>query len=326
MDDELIKLSSYYGAKIRVEGHQGRKTVQDLYKKHLAGREKALLDSAALAAGLSSIFYGDRLDESLITPQMEEAFGLAFPAMSLDEAAGMGAEQLAGLVSAWKGKYFEVLVRDKLNEGEYVGDIHLEPGQTAELAESAVQPGWDLVITDDSGAVVEELSLKATESIGYVKEALERYPDIEVLVTDDVLADVDGTADRILGSGIYNGDIEQAVKAPMASLFDSASRDILEAVLPGLPFVLIAFGEGRHLITGKRSFQPVLPAILTRSAKTGTAMGAGFLTSLILPDVFGIIAGAGVRMAFSRAERAGSAIVFVDEKTELILPMAGKYA
>ena len=91
-----------------------------------------------------------------------------------------------GFLSAWKGKYFEVLVRDELNAGEWVGDIHLEPGQTALLAESAIQPGWDLQIINSDGSVAQELQLKATESLSYVKEALERYPDIGVLTTDEV--------------------------------------------------------------------------------------------------------------------------------------------
>jgi hypothetical protein len=37
------------------------------------------------------------------------------------------------------------------------------------------------------GSVAQELQLKATQSLSYVKEALERYPDIQVLATDDVL-------------------------------------------------------------------------------------------------------------------------------------------
>lgn len=320
MDPRLTRLADRYRT-----GRRGGIDVRALYRKVIARREKALLDSAALAAGLSALFYGDRVDMSEVTPQMEEAFRLAFPQKSLEELESMDAEQLAGIVSAWKGKYFEVIVRDELNAGEAVGDIRLEPGQTAELAESATQPGWDLVITDADGMIAQELSLKATDSLGYVREALERYPDIQVLTTEEVLAHPDAASDMILGSGIANDDLEQAVREPMAGLFDTAAEEALELLLPGLPFVLIAVGEGRHLLTGRRSFEQVLPSLLVRTAKTGTAMGAGVLGSYLLPDVFGILIAMGVRLVFSRQEAAERTAAGLERRRSALDKLAGRY-
>lgn len=250
---------------------------------------------------------------------------LAFPQKELAELESMTTEQLSGLASAWKGKYFEVLVRDKLNAGEALGDIQLEPGQTAELAESVTQPGWDLVILNADGSTATELSLKATESLSYVKGALERYPDIQVLTTDEVLQHPNAVSDMILGSGIKNQDLEQAIHEPMASLFDTAGENVLEAIVPGLPFVLIAVGEGRHILAGRRSFAQVMPTMLARMAKTGTAMGAGYFVGMLFGAIPGIAAAVGVRLALSKHESSNRVTEGLADRLSLMEPLAGKY-
>ena len=48
------------------------------------------------------------------------------------------------------------------------------------------QPGWDIQILNADGTVDQVLQAKATESVSYVKEALEKYPDIEIVTTEEV--------------------------------------------------------------------------------------------------------------------------------------------
>lgn len=60
-----------------------------------------------------------------------------------------------------------------------MGDIHLEPGQVAALAESATQPGWDLQILNADGTVAGELQLKATDSLSKEKS---KYEELKVWV------------------------------------------------------------------------------------------------------------------------------------------------
>lgn len=321
MDPRLNRLSDQYKEKRTNKDT----TVRELYRKYIARREKALIDAAAVAVGLNSLLTVDQLDMSQINPHMEEAFHLAFPEKTLSELSDMSAEQLEGLSSAWKGKYFEVLVRDKLNAGEMVGDIQLEPGQFAELAESVTQPGWDLTIMNDNGTISTELSLKATDSLSYVKEALERYPDIQVLTTDEVLQNPNAVSDMILDSGIENGDLEKAIHEPMTSLIDTVSEDLLDMIVPGLPFILIAFGEGRHILTGRRTFGQVMPSMIKRMAKTGTAMGIGVIVGSLLSAGFGIVAGAGVRLAFSKHETADRTVKNLEQKRLVIDPLQSRY-
>jgi hypothetical protein len=320
-NSEIITLRNKY----RTSSSPSPTSIKKLYDYYIRQREKALLDSITASAALAGVLYSDHVDLSQITPQMEEAFHMAFPQKSLESIQEMDTEQLEGLVSAWKGKYFEVMVRDDLNQGEWVGDLHLEQGQSAVLADSLTQPGWDLQIMNGDGTVAEELSLKATDSLAYVKTALERYPDIHVLATDEVVNNADAVSDQILASGIMNNDLEQAISSPMASLIDSPAENLMEAVLPGLPFVIIALAEGRHVLMGRRSFEQFLPVFMKRAAKTGIAMGAGFLSTFIIPDVFSILVTVGVRMMMSRGERMENSIKYIDRKTELITPLAVRY-
>ncbi len=99
-------------------------------------------------------------------PLLEEALRRQYPNVDPESLAGAAAERLEGLVRGVKGKYFEVLVRDRLNAEGHVGEIQLREGLESLLADSSTQPVWDLEIVDNSdGSTVEVLQLKATEAM-----------------------------------------------------------------------------------------------------------------------------------------------------------------
>lgn len=277
MGDPLAGLADQYrerfGAEIR-----SKEGLRRLYDGYVRRREASILDAAAATAALNALFLSDQFDASAATPQMQEAFNLAFPNHTIDELNGLGPESAQGWLSAWKGKYFEVVVVDKLNAGEAVGDIQLGPGQIARLAESPSQPGWDLQILNADGAVAQELQLKATSSLSYVKEALEKYPDIDIVATDEVASQM---SDIILSSGMSNADLEAQVTVPVEELLDGPWEELVETVLPGLPFVLIAAAEGTKVLMGRQTLQRAVHLSLERGTKTGTAMGVGALAMLV---------------------------------------------
>ena len=92
------------------------------------------------------------------------------------------------------------------------------------MAPSATQPGWDIQITDADGQVSDLLQAKATESAAYVKEALERYPDIDVTTTTEVHAQLTALslAENVHGSGISEAALQAKVEAAAngGSVFD----------------------------------------------------------------------------------------------------------
>jgi hypothetical protein len=282
------------------------------------------MDAAAAAAAVSALFLTERIDTSQVKPQMEEAFRLAYPNVNLSSLADRSPSEVEGFLAAWKGKHFEVLVRDKLNAGEWVGGIHLDHGQMAVLAETATQPGWDLQILDPDGSVAQELQLKATQSLAYVKEALERYPDIDVLTTDEVLDAGGDAVQGIFASGLSDSALEDTIHAPMEALLDSPLEELVETVLPGLPFVLIAVGEGRKVLMGRKSFQLAMEDGLHRAAKTGAAIGIGALVVLLDGGMLSIPASVLTRMGFDRYRVMTRAITALDKRIGVLRSLASQ--
>lgn len=316
MDGELVLLSNYY-KESRGSSGKASEAVLNLYQYYLKKHSAVLMDSVSAATAIYGIFMADQIDFSKITPQMEEAFELAYPNVELSSLVSLSPNQIEGYLAAWKGKYFEVLVRDQLNAGEWVGDIQLEPGQVATLAESATQPGWDLQILNADGTIANELQLKATDSLSYIKKALERYPDIQVLTTDEI-ATPDELADKILPSGFSDASLEEMIAAPMAPLFDSTIENLFENILPGLPFIIIAVSETHKVMVGRKIFQVALGSILERAVKTGISIGVGSIVYLLDGGILSLPATVLTRLGIDRYQLLCRAEMNVQESTEQI--------
>ena len=273
--------------------------LRDQYRER---REQSLLDAAAAAVSLNMIVHADTVDYDAITPQMKEAFSLAYPNDDLAERfAGLdpdNAAQLTGFMSNWRGKYFEVLVRDELNANGQVGDLVLSDGQSALLATDLSQPGWDLQIVSDTGVTVTEIQLKATDSVSYVKSALERYPDVEVLTTDEVTESIMDAA--VLSSGISNAELESDIATPLDGLVDSPFQDAVEAIGMGLPVLLIVGTEGTMWLIGRQTFDRAISRSVDRAVKSGAAMAVGGLVALAGAGLFSVPAAMATRLAFAR--------------------------
>jgi len=191
-------------------------------------RRKDLLDLLTIG-GLSLASASS--SPASVPADIERAFSLAYPGLAAsgqdfgDAVARMSADELPGLVNGVKGKLFELQLVEQLNNGG------LPDGLTASLATSATQAGHDIVVRNEAGAVMDVLSAKATDSASYVKDALERYPDIQVTTTSEVHAQLlgIGMADGVVDSGITDAALQSAVEAaahgdegPLQALMPSA--------------------------------------------------------------------------------------------------------
>jgi hypothetical protein len=143
------------------------------------------------------------LATGVVSADVDAAYSAAYPdlaaRMSFDAVVkSLHDSQITGFVSGVKGKLFEMRYLDYLNDG------NLPDGYHAELATSATQPGWDIAVHGPDGHVASLLQMKATDSVEYVKHALERYPDIDVVTTDEVYSQLvmNGAADHVASSGI----------------------------------------------------------------------------------------------------------------------------
>jgi len=161
---------------------------------------------------------------STVPAEVELAFELAYPGLAnhgetfSSVVNRLSADELIGFVSGVKGKLFEIELVDHLNDG------HLPEGMHAALAPSATQPGYDITVTNEQGQAVDFIQAKATESAEYVKDALERYPDIDVTTTTEVHAQlvargIGHVTDSGISEAVLQGKIEAA--AAGGQVFDA---------------------------------------------------------------------------------------------------------
>jgi len=171
---------------------------------------------------------------------IESAYADQYPGLAAERSLSeqinsLSADEQMGFISGLKGKLFEQKYVDFLNDGE------LPDGHIALLADSPTQAGWDIAIHDADGNVESVLQAKATSSVEYVQEALEKYPQIDVVTTDEVysLLVMQGVSEGLLNSGISNEHmIDYVVNA--SSVVDRG-LDLSDFAPPVLTMALIAY-------------------------------------------------------------------------------------
>ena len=266
----------------------------ELAQKYRSRDEREILELAAIAADVSLDSVLNLRLEPEEDPLFSEAFIRQYPNVDIESLVGASDERLNGLANGVKGKYFEMLVCDRLNAGERVGELQLLPGQTARLAESSTQSGWDAVIENQDGSTDELLQFKATESMVYVKEALDKHPDIRVVVPTEV----DDRADDILGTDISNEQLDNITQAQIGEMSESAAEDLLdkgaEAAFDSFPFAsMIATGviEGSRVLRGRSTLRESFRRGAKRAGRAGVCNAIGVAlapTGVAVPVVMGL--------------------------------------
>jgi hypothetical protein len=124
-------------------------------------------------------------------------------------------------------------IKGILFEQEYADNL-LAQGIDAELFSETNHPITDLAIWDD-GELVNELQLKATDSISYIQATISDNPDITIVATSEVASNFD--SETVIDAGIENVALEDAVSE---TLFDEAinplSKTSILGWIFGLPF------------------------------------------------------------------------------------------
>jgi hypothetical protein len=236
--------------------------IDNLAKRYERQQQQEILEIAAIAADVSSNSILNLGLEPHSNPLLAEAVRLQYPHVDSDSLVGMAGEKLAGFANGIKGKYFEVLVADRLNGGKSLGELALEAGQIARIAASPTQTGWDLqIVNEDDGSVVEVLQLKATESMAYVNNALTGHPDIRVATT----LEVDGVAENILQTDISNSKLEEVVQQYVDELGEDTLTYVLHQgaewafdAVPLIPAILVAIIEGKSVMVGRANLDEAL--------------------------------------------------------------------
>lgn len=296
------------GIRGRIEA-QGRE-YRALVDEHQQGRR--MVDSLAVGGDLLS----DILGGGDASADVHAAYASAYPdlaqKMSFESVVrSLHDSQIEGFISGVKGKLFEMRYMEYLNDG------NLPDGYYAELAHSATQPGWDIAVHGPDGHVSSLLQLKATDSVEYVRHALERYPDIDVVTTDEVYSQLvmNGAADHVSGSGITDADLTQHVTEAV-----DGTQIQMHWTPPIISLALIAFTA--YTLKDANEYE--------KAHNFGNRAGKSYLTYLIGGGVaavtqtwwLGLLAGVGSRYLAGRGRRQREAyqeLVRVAEVNESVL-------
>jgi hypothetical protein len=286
---KIFSNEKLHGVKERIEeqGRQYRSLVNDRRQLH---RE---VDSLAVGGDLLS----DILNGGTASADVHAAYAAAYPdlagRMSFEDVVrSLHDSQLTGFVSGVKGKLFEIRYMEYLNDG------NLPDGYYAELAHSATQPGWDIAVHGPDGNVASLLQMKATDSVEYVRHALERYPDIDVVTTDEVYSQLmmNGAADHVTGSGITDADLTHHVTDAVDGM-----QIHMNWTPPVISLALIAFTA--YTLKDVTEYE--------KARNFGNRAGKSYLTYLIGGSVaamtqtwwMGLLAGIGSRYLAGRGRR-----------------------
>lgn len=300
-----------------------QKALAEIGEHYRRRQEREVLELAAIAAdvGIDDLTsLGLEPDEN---PFLREAFE-KYTNRGVEALAGSSEDYLNSIVSGVKGKYFEILVRNRLEEGGSVGGIVLSEGERAFLAESPTQPGWDLQIVDLSGEKVDVLQTKATASMSYVKEHLERYPDIKVVVPEELAQFASDTPGVLSTEGISVKEVTGATESQLQEWGESGLVDAIhhgaEYAIDAVPVVSIGVTmivEGQRVLTGRSTVNEALKRGGRRVAEASvwTAAGAA-LTHAGVGEPVSAAAMVGARMYAGRVRKYRSLADTLDGSTE----------
>lgn len=257
-----------------------------------AGRRTELLDTLVVGGmTLEQIAQG-----APVPPEIEKAFELAYPNLAQHETLAdavnhASTSQLAGLTDGVKGKLFELKLLDHLNHGGLPDGFH------AVLAQSATQPGWDLQVLAPDGHVASLIQAKATDSVEYVRHALEQYPNIPITSTHEVYAHLAalGAAEHVTDSGVSLAGLNHDVGAAMANATDSFGIHSFMPSTLGLAVIALSVLMDRRL-----TWEMAGREFGARTGKAGMAVGAGKAAMVVTQTWWiGLLAGVGSRLLAS---------------------------
>ena len=108
-------------------------------------------------------------------------------------------KELIGHINNIKGILFEQEIAETLNN----------QGVSASLFELTNHPDSDLMIMDGND-IIGEFQLKATDSVSYINDTLDKNPDIPIITTHEVAQNFNDTS-LVIDSGINNDVLTDCV-------------------------------------------------------------------------------------------------------------------
>jgi hypothetical protein len=293
----------------------------DLLARYQHYKNTRALDLAAVALSL-----GIQPESSdVMDPLALKALHDTNPNFDPGNVGSYSDQEWMGIVNSAKGKYFEYLVVDELNAGGTVGDLTLPDGYSAHLATSMTQPGWDMRIVDGHGDTAELLQLKATESVGYLHDTLERYPDISILTTGEVASGL-GPNEMVIDSKMSEADLEHAINSAAVSIDHGYLDEFWDNFHPLMPLLTIVATQGYQVVMNKQQVSGAMEVAKARVARGMLASGAGAIAKTLTGSwVVSALCAVTAGMFFDRAQNIDDLVAAMKSRNQVMAARARHY-
>ena len=192
----------------RVIGYQGA-AYRELLRRR-KGMDYLMLGGESILTLKAATYIPDAIQRAY-----EAALPEVYTEISLQaQLSQLEGDALTGFLALLKGKLFEQQYVAYLNDGNLPKDY------SAYLSSSPIQKGWDIEIEGPDGDLVEVIQAKATDSVGYVLNAIRANPHIDVVTTEEVYSHLvmSGAGEIVLNSGISNVSLESALDNAVESV------------------------------------------------------------------------------------------------------------
>lgn len=240
-------------------------------------KPKAKTRNSHLSSVVIAVTFQRLLEEKLLSMSLEQSLVLdalrrstkRLENSSVEELSeyvkSLSPQQLKGVVSNTKGIYHELLYVEMHNSD--ATDI------SAQIMESTNFPGADVQFFMD-GEVIREVQLKAISSPTLVYEHLQRYPDIEILVTEEVASVLEGINSSGLNNAILSKDVtERMYELQGEGLFEEISDSLVTSAFVTSGIVVFRVIRNKNIKT--TDFKPYL-------ANAGIAAGTATMVEGVM--------------------------------------------
>lgn len=241
-----------------------------------AFREEIVVVSvlAALKNGSNLVF--DSQIELAALEAIRRGYSALSPSASVEDISlyfqAIPQEQILGNVNHIVGITHEILVVDAINTSGL--------GDTASLFEAANHPVADILIIGSDG-VAREVQLKATDSISYINEHLNKNPDVDVIATEEVVITMNN--EQVTSSGFENEELRQVVEQSLGELSEHTYN---EYVVGGTLAVIISLAINitpllkQYFAATDDVEKEKIKAEIASTAKWSTVRTTAFITAL----------------------------------------------
>ncbi len=215
-------LSQLYAHLGRIYGRTGFAELRALANVQIEAALASVLKVAAIGLAFDPLFSEKTIDTATIPHAMAKAWNLAFPNRPIESLNQRSTESVQIVIHGWKSKLFASEVTLRLNKGEWIGLLQLEPGQCVEPFTPNPRHRWRLRITAPG-----PIQLPAIDLINRIYSTLKRYPE-----------------QSMIEFGRHPGN---ASPTPLAATDDHSVSTLPSVVIPDL------LGETAHILARNRS-------------------------------------------------------------------------